>query len=73
MKSYTLIHDWRDGFGHYDIRCDIDIKGSWCDGLELPDEIEHIIQKLEIDFEPDKGESITIEEVEESPTEFSFL
>lgn len=74
MTPYTLIHDWLGGaVSRYDILCDIDVSGEWFEGLELPDEVEQILSTLGVHFEPDKGESITIEKVEDNPTEFRFL
>lgn len=72
--TYTLSHDWVDDVSlyHFTSNCD-GLEGCWfgddlgADEIDIPSDIEKVIKVLDINFEPDKGESIRIESANETP------
>lgn len=64
MKLYTLLHKHRHGDGNSMFKSNKDLTGYY-DIENLPGkQVNRVIEELKIDFEPDRGETIEINEVE---------
>jgi hypothetical protein len=67
--DYLLIHEWGGQFTTYRFRCPMEhLSTFYLEDELMPDDIAKIMQVLEIDFEPENGESISITQDDEQHT-----